>query len=203
MKKNKNLIKILALIIICIILLIVYKIIHIYAVFQSDVSGDARFANGVWHILVNETEISTAQEKSFTIDQINLENSQNVKEGKLAPGTTGNFKIAIDPQNTNVSIRYDISLNSQGLTNKNIKIRNITKENSDEGLINTGDGIYTGIITLEEIRNNKIDNIKVEIEWLNSEDNNNEDTELGSTYDSTFSIPITIKFTQYLGENIV
>lgn len=203
MKKNKNLTKILVLIIICIILLIVYKIIHIYAVFQSDVSGDARFTNGVWHILVNETEISTAQEKSFTIDQINLENSQNVKEGKLAPGTTGNFKIAIDPQNTNVSIRYDISLNSQGLTNKNIKIRNITKENSDEGLINTGDGIYTGIITLEEIRNNKIDNIKVEIEWLNSEDNNNEDTELGSIYDSTFSIPITIKFTQYLGENIV
>lgn len=203
MKKNKNLTKILVLIIICIILLIVYKIIHIYAVFQSDVSGDARFTNGAWHILVNETEISTAQEKSFTIDQINLENSQNVKEGKLAPGTTGNFKIAIDPQNTNVSIRYDISLNSQGLTNKNIKIRNITKENSDEGLINTGDGIYTGIITLEEIRNNKIDNIKVEIEWLNSEDNNNEDTELGSIYDSTFSIPITIKFTQYLGENIV
>ena len=203
MKKNKILISLIVFVIICIILLIVYEIIHIYAVFQSDVSGDVSFTNGVWHILVNETEISTAQEKSFTIDKINLENSQNVKEGKLAPGTTGNFQIAIDPQNTNVSIRYDISLNAQGLTNKNIKIRNITKENSDEGLINTGDGIYTGIITLDEIKNNKIDNIKVEIEWINSEDNNTEDTELGSVYDSTFNIPITIKFTQYLGENII
>lgn len=202
MEKNKIIKKVITLIIICIISIIIYEVIHIYAVFQSDISGDITLKNGVWHILVNETEISTAQEKSFVIDKINLENSQNVKEGKLAPGTKGNFLISIDPKDTNVSIRYDISLSENGLTNKNIKIRNITRENNEKPLINTGEGTYTGIITLEEIQNNKIDNIKVEIEWVNQEQNNEEDTELGSIYDSTLSVPITIKFTQYLGEEI-
>ncbi len=86
MKKNKkNSKKILTLLIFFIILIIIYEIIHIYAVFQSEVNGDVKIENGTWKIVVNGTEVSKGVDKNFTIDKITTQNSQTVKEGKLAP----------------------------------------------------------------------------------------------------------------------
>ena len=45
--------------------------------------------------------------------------------GKIAPGFSGSFKIQIDPQNTDVSVKYDISLDKENLANKNIVIKSI------------------------------------------------------------------------------
>lgn len=86
MKENrKNIKKVLTLLVICIILIIVYEIIHIFAVFQSEVYGDIEIENGTWKIVVNGTEVSKGVDKNFTIDQIKIQNSEKVKEGKLAP----------------------------------------------------------------------------------------------------------------------
>ena len=47
--KNKNIKKVLWLCMCIIIVVIVYEIIHIYAVFYSEMSGNARFENGKWN----------------------------------------------------------------------------------------------------------------------------------------------------------
>ena len=202
MKKNKILLKSLILLSIILIAIIVYQIIHIYAVFNSEVSGNIEFEKGKWNIFVNGTEISSGIDKEFVIDKINVDNAANVKEGKLAPGVTGDFEISINPTNTNVSVRYYISLNQEGLTNKNIKIKSIEETAEGNSLINTAENTYTGIMPLEKIQTGVVNNIKVEIEWKNEEENNEEDTELGVVYNSKLEIPIKVHFSQYLGEEI-
>ena len=202
MKKNKILLKSLILLSIILIAIIVYQIIHIYAVFNSEVSGNIEFEKGKWNIFVNGTEISSGIDKEFVIDTINVDNAANVKEGRLAPGVTGDFEISINPTNTNVSVRYDISLNQEGLTNKNIKIKSIEETAEGNSLINTAENTYTGIMPLEKIQTGVVNNIKVEIEWKNEEENNEEDTELGVVYNSKLEIPIKVHFSQYLGEEI-
>ena len=42
----------------------------------------------------------------------------------------------------------------------------------------------------------------MEVEWIDDENNNEEDTKLGSTYDSKLSIPVKVHVSQYLGEEI-
>ena len=202
MKKNKILLKSLILLSIILIAIIVYQIIHIYAVFNSEVSGNIEFEKGKLNIFVIWTEISSGIDKEFVIDKINVDNVANVKEGKLAPGGTGDFEISINPTNTNVSVRYDISLNQEGLTNKNIKIKSIEETAEGNSLINTAENTYTGIMPLEKIQTGVVNNIKVEIEWKNEEENNEEDTELGVVYNSKLEIPIKVHFSQYLGEEI-
>lgn len=88
---KKNIKKLLILLAICIILILIYEIIHIYAVFQSEVYGDIKIENGTWKITVNETDISNGVDKTFTIDQITTQDSEYVKEGKIAPGLTRKF----------------------------------------------------------------------------------------------------------------
>lgn len=70
MTKNKNLKKLLFLLITCIFVLLVYKIIQIYAVFHSEINSNVKLENGTWNITVNGTKISTGIEEKFTIEQI-------------------------------------------------------------------------------------------------------------------------------------
>lgn len=92
MEKSKNKFKkFFALLVICIILMIIYEVIHIYAVFQSEVYGDIKFENGTWKIIINGTEVSKGVDKNFTIDNINIQDSEVVKNGNIAPGLSRYF----------------------------------------------------------------------------------------------------------------
>ncbi len=201
-KKNHK--KIYFLLYICIILFVIYCIIQIYAVFQSKVDGTINLVKGVWQIKINNTDISNGTNKEFTINEINVQNNEHVKQGNLAPGLTGTFDILINPENTDVSIRYDISLNQENLTNKNITIKSITETEEKTDLIKTDENTYTGIITLEDIKQGKSNNIKVEIEWKDDEANNEEDLKIGTKGENyKLEIPIVIHVSQYLGEEII
>lgn len=69
MDKNKNLKKILFLLIICIFVLLIYKIVQIYAVFHSEVEANIKLENGTWNITVNGTKITSGIEEKFIIDE--------------------------------------------------------------------------------------------------------------------------------------
>ena len=115
-KQNEK--KIIILVCICSILILIYEIVHIYAIFYSKVTGNVEMKNGKWVIEINGTEISKGVQKDFVIDQINIDQNQHVKEGKLAPGLSGNFEIQINPKNTDVSVKYEISLNKENMKNR-------------------------------------------------------------------------------------
>lgn len=204
MKKNKNIIIFLVLLSMCVIAILVYKIISIYAVFHSNVGAKVEFRNGAWNIDVNGKKITTGVQTDFTIDQITVAEDQHTMPGKISPGLSGNFKIVINPKDTNVSIRYDITLNQDELKSSNVKISSVEEKNNGAKLIKTAENEYTGIITLQDIQKNVIHEIEMNVEWLDDEQNNESDTLLGTNKDKRqFEIPVTFHATQYLGEEII
>lgn len=202
MKINKNLQKVLFLLMMCVLALLVYKIIEIYAVFHSEVEANVKLENGVWNITVNGTQITTGVETEFTVNQISTTENDHVKPGTLAPGLSGTFEMAINPENTNVSVRYDITLNEEELGDTNLQIKSIKEVENNYQLMKTGENMYTGIIPLQDIQNGIIHKIQMEIQWMDDGLNNEADSELGKNGAEPLQIPITVHVIQYLGEKI-
>lgn len=198
--KKKIIRKILIIITLFMIFAVAYSLINTYALFYSEGTGKIRQENATWRIYVNEKNIAT--NNKFTIDTFELEESEHVAPGKIAPSVTGNFYITIDPKNTNVAIKYSIKLNQLNLVNDKIKIVSIEEINQNNELIKTDESTYTGIITLSDIKERKINNIRVKITWLNDEENNKADTTMGTIENYKINIPIEVDITQYLGETI-
>ena len=198
MKKNKTIKQILLIALFLVIMLLIYKILDIYAVFQSEVDGKVQFAKGAWNIDVNGVDITNGMDIKFDINDIEIFQNKNAKPGKIAPGMNGKFNIFINPRDTDVSIKYDISIVEEDCT---IKINNIKDENNQQ-LIKTEPGVYTGIIPLSEIKQGKSKKIEFEIQWINDETKNMEDTQLGKNLTHKFKIPVNIHFEQYTGETI-
>lgn len=198
--KKKIIRKILIIITLFMIFAVAYSLINTYAIFYSEGTGKIRQENATWRIYVNEKNIAT--NNKFTIDTFELEESEHVAPGKIAPSVTGNVYITIDPKNTNVAIKYSIKLNQLNLVNDKIKIVSIEEINQNNELIKTDESTYTGIITLSDIKEKKINNIRVKITWLNDEENNKADTTMGTIENYKINIPIEVDITQYLGETI-
>lgn len=202
MKKNKNLQKVLFLLMMCVLALLIYKIVDIYAVFHSEVEANVKLENGVWNITVNGTQITTGVETQFVVTQISTTENSHVKPGTLAPGLSGTFEMAISPEDTNVSVRYDITLNQEELGDTNLKIKSIQEVENNYQLIETGENMYTGILPLEDIEKGIIHKIQMEVEWIDDGLHNEADSELGKNGTKPLQIPITVHVIQYLGEEI-
>lgn len=186
----------------CIILLIIYGVIRIYALFHSELGASVQLENGTWNISVNETDITKGTDIQFEINNVTVEENEHVKPGNIAPGLTGTFKMNINPNDTNVSVRYDIHLDDEKLTNPNIQIKSIKETLNGNELVKTDQNTYTGIISLEKIQQGTTNEITVEVEWMEGEDNHEEDIGLGTTWDAEYQIPITVHVCQYLGETL-
>ena len=199
---RKNAKKRLILICLCIILLLIYGIVRIYALFYSELYARVQLKNGVWNIVVNGTDITKGTDVTFVIDNVTLQDNEHVKPGNLAPGLMGTFKISINPKDTDVSIRYNVSLDEEQLTNSNIQIKSIKETQAGNELIKIDKNTYTGIIPLEKIKEGNTNEITVEVEWKENEDNNEQDLALGSIWNAEYQIPITVYVSQYLGEEI-
>ena len=176
----------------------IYEITNTYGLFESNINMDVDSKLATWNIIINDTNIGKSE--TFTIDNFISEEDSTVASGKIAPGTSGYFNINIDPSTTQVSIRYDLTFDFSKLDN----LFTITKVEEKNGynLIKTGPNTYSNVITLNEIKENKTNNIRVHIKWNNNEENNDKDTEIGLTENNTLNIPVSITVLQYSGEKI-
>lgn len=199
---NKNIRKILFLLMTSVFILLIYKIIDIYAVFHSEIESNVALENGKWNITINGSDITTGTVTEFVINQITTTENEHVKPGNLAPGLSGSFEIEINPEDTNVSVRYDITLNQQELGDSNLKIRSIEEIEQNYKLIQTDENTYTGVILLDEINQGINHRIRMEVEWADEEISNEADTTLGTDVTNKLQIPITVHAIQYLGEEI-
>ena len=198
MNKNKKVLIIIVLLIIIFIILI-YAILSTFATFRSEFTGDMKIDNATWKILVNSTDISSNAVKEFVIDDIEIDESQGVEPGKLAPGLKGNFNILIDPTETDVSIMYEIKFDTTDINATNIRIDSVKETMAGNTLIKSDSNPYVGIISLDDIKNNLTNNIQVTLFWC---DDGNEDINIGSIPNHKINIPVQVKVSQYLGEEI-
>lgn len=180
----------------------VYQIANTYALFESQLAGTINTEVGKWNIYINGDDVTNGKTQSFVMDKFNIGGSKYTTEGKIAPGMRGSFEISICPRDTQVSIRYDISIDDTNIEESQIKLVSVVEKTGKNTLIKTGKNIYTAVILLENIKEDYSDDIEVFFTWDNNENNNEQDTKIGTVYNSNISIPITVKATQYLGETI-
>ena len=176
-----------------------YELSVSFALFESDTDFIVNSDIGKWEITVNDSMIN--ETNTFNISNIHVSNESNVRENLFAPGTSGYFDVIIDPNDTDVSIYFEIVCRTDYITNESItldRIENVGRTN----LINIADYTYAGVIPLSSIKNGDIITLRFYITWDNVE-NNNEIDSLYGTSSANFEIPMEITFRQYMGEEIV
>ncbi len=197
-----NIKKIFILLTIIMLCFTIYKMVSTYALFETQLQKNVKANVGKWNIKVNAEDVTNTTTHSFTMNTYEISQSPYTKEDRIAPGMNGIFEIDIEPQDTQVSIRYDINIDSTELKSQSIKLNSVTEKNNNNVIIRTAENTYTGIILLENINSDYIDTIEISFTWENIEENNNEDTDIGTVYGSKVTVPITVTFSQYLGETI-
>lgn len=180
-----------------ILTVIMYEFNASYGLFESNNNMIVNSEIGKWNVYVGGSEATSG---TFNVDSINIIDSSNVKEGKLAPSTMGYFDVVIDPRNTSVSVRYDITFDFSSITG-NFSVTAIEEVNSGN-LIRTGENTYTKVISLADIKNGTTNTVRVHVKWNNIEENNDVDSVIGSTKNNYINIPVTVIVSQYLGEVI-
>lgn len=177
----------------CLLLILtLFQISKAYGVFQSIVNDDAEFKVATWRIFVNNYDLNNT-DNTFYVDNITYTNNEHVSQSRFAPGVNGEFILEIDPKNTEVAFKYELSLEALDSTYSQIKIDSIEGVNGTN--LTYFNGVYSRVFTLEEIKNHKVDSVKVKFSWEDAESNNDTDSILGSL-DGNFEIPINIKFSQ-------
>lgn len=190
--------KVLILLTLILVVILIIEIIRIYAVFYSEATGNIEIKNANWQIYVNDVDITKEQVNEFTVDDINIDEKEGVKDGKLAPGVSGDFSITINPQNTDVSVEYDIEFQADEMENKQIKIISVEEVNGQNTFEQTGENKYTGKILLADIKNGVTNTIKVKLKWEDDGTNDELDSEYGSISNSKINLPVKVTVRQYL-----
>lgn len=200
MEKSKNAKIILIAALIIMLGVTIYNVRDSYALFESELAVEADTTAGAWNIYVNNTNISGST-TTFTVDNINISTNEHVVANKMAPGTSAYFDLNIVPTGTDVSVRYDITFDFSELSTS-LVVDDISELNG-RNLVRTAENVYSGVMTLNEIRNNATSSVRVSIKWDNDEANNEADTEVGMNVNGSISIPVRIDVIQYLGEELV
>ena len=180
----------------------IYYIVTVYAVFYSEATGTVESDLAKWNIFINGTNISSGVTEEFTMSVFNVENNANIETGKIAPGLRGNFIISINPVDTEVSVRYDISIDTSYLEDKKITLVSVEETGTSNTITKTGENTYTGVMLRKNIKNNYKNDIKITFYWKNDEANNEQDTSIGTTFNSKLQVPVVVNVIQYLGEEI-
>ena len=178
-----------------------YRIIITYSLLQSKTNSNIVHEIGKWNIKLNETDITNGLTQEVVIDNFSIDRNANVKEGKIAPGVSGNLELTLDPVNTQVAVRFDISI--EEVAEQQVKLVSIEKIDGVGELIKTDENTYSGIMNLSEITNQTAKaTIKIVILWENDEANNESDTLIGTSKGYSLKVPIKVNVSQYLGENL-
>ena len=187
--------KLLTILVLITLIISFFQITSMYALYKEQLQGEYNTLLGAWEIKVNEKDVTTSgQIENFTItdDQLGYVASQAIQAGKIAPGGKAYFDIIIDPTNTDVSIKYQINMESIDIPNVQIKlleIENCFKKDGEADTINenfnlTGN-LYTAMIPIEKINQGYKNYLRLNFEWVNVEDNNITDSVLADATNAT------------------
>lgn len=192
------------------LLITIYQINNTYAKYFTEAEGTVEETIGAWIVKVNDTNIATGADiENFTINELTYNSNDYVLEGKIAPGLLGYFDVTIDATQASVAVRYDVTIDfSQLNLSESIKFSKLATVvdgvESEDGIVRTGESTYTGIVNLADIEAGKTNTLRVYLGWEDDGTgaNDEEDSTLGKNKDVQVLIPVQVKASQYLGENI-
>ena len=165
-----------------------------YAKYTSHVNGGSNISIARWRILVNNFDIKEELTTSNLITPV-FSGNENVKDGVIAPTSTGYFDIIIDSTDTDVSFTYNITVNSsEDSIVDDIVITGCSLNGQNVGF---ADNTAMGTIMVNSVT--KINTLRVYIEWNDGEGStmdNAADTDTTRVADSVAKILVDAHFTQ-------
>ena len=168
-----------------------------YAKYRRQINGSVSSDIASWNIKVNGEDIANKKTLTTTIEPTFLE-SENTKEGVIAPGVTGYYTITIDASDVDVnflcSIHSDVSVDSNVVDLKTLSYAVNPVSDNDEKLTYSAD---TGIV--QQISKNTNQTVfRIYIQWDDEAGtmDNQADTEVGINDQSTALMKVTLQFSQ-------
>lgn len=207
--------KIRLLIAVLVLVVLVWIVNSTYSKYINNAQATISKRIGQWVIKVNNTDITEIFSDANDDDTIDVsvpvsfeipvgemiwyeDSNKAVLANKLQPGGVGFFSILIDPEGTETSLEYTITIDQTPLLEKNagLHISDVTLNNTSIGTIDTtaDDIVVSKIMTLADIKNGAQDELHVEVTWTN--DDERDDSELAG---ERISLPVSVNVIQYTG----
>ena len=168
-----------------------------YAKYRRQINGSVSSDIASWNIKVNGEDIANKKTLTTTIEPTFLE-SENTKEGVIAPGVTGYYTITIDASDVDVNflctMHSDVSVDSSVSDLKTLSYVINPVGDTDERLTYSAD---TGIV--QQISKNTNQTVfRVYIKWDDDEGtmDNQADTEVATDDESKALMTVTLQFSQ-------
>ena len=168
-----------------------------YAKYRRQINGSVSSDIASWNIKVNGEDIANKKTLTTTIEPTFLE-SENTKEGVIAPGVTGYYTITIDASDVDVnflcSIHSDVSVDSNVVDLKTLSYVVNPVSDNDEKLTYSAD---TGIV--QQISKNTNQTVfRIYIQWDDEAGtmDNQADTEAATNDNSKALMNVTLQFSQ-------
>lgn len=170
-----------------------------YTAYESIVSGRMDNQVSEIHLKINGEELGVDDEldNSVILDNITW-TSTHTREGKMSPGSTGDLSLELDATGSEVAILYTIQFVDKDVDeNKFLTFDQVT---CDRTIVKTAADTYSGIITLNDILNNRKVHINAHFFFDNTVDIEGF-TEDDQQYEDFFEIHF--QALQYQGETLV
>lgn len=169
-----------------------------YTAYETLTNGRITPNIAKWNISVDGFKITTGEVQTVGLSNI-VWNSSNAVNGKALPGSTGTAKAIIDPMDTDVAIKYTFEIIDKSVDDtKFLKVTNINDNGNN--LIRVGENVYTGIFSLDDIKNKVKKELVLDVEWPLGEDVDPTSEEVNSSINF---LVINFSVEQYKGEAIV
>lgn len=173
--------------------------IYAWAKYSSFFGGNTEAQIAKWSFKLIDGNTQTTDEIDFVTTRTD-QNTQ-VKQGQLAPGTSGEFEIGIDARGTETILEYNIELN---LADKptNLKFY-LDSEKTTEILVEDNKLILEGFMSLEDVEEIRIE--KIYWDWPYETGGTDEEKLANDIIDSEFlgkimTMKIAVTGTQVLEE---
>ena len=171
-------------------LVIVVVMFANYTFSRYTATANSATSTNVAKFSVKVNEVNLNKEQYFNLK---LSPTTNTYNGKIAPDTTGNFEIEIDPTDTEVSLEYTLKINVANFNNK-LVLENYSVDNGTTFVTIPEDSIIKGEINLPENAKSGFkseDKVIIKVYWKWEEDITN--PTLNDLQNKTISITSTIK----------
>ena len=158
-------------------------------------SGVATIAS--WNIKINDTDITLGETTLSNIITLVPEQSDNVADGKMAPGYGGHFDIVIDPAETEVSLDYTLTLDTTQLPT-DVVLLGYGDANSTESTTTIENNTITGEINIQNSSAfTSLDAQTIRVFWMWNDVRDNDSIHTSTAVsDTEYKVGVEITVTQ-------
>lgn len=168
-KSVKNMLQVFLIAILIVLCLFFLKSRVTYTSYETDVEGKVASPIANWIISIDGKTITEEEEVAgIKIDDIYWY-SDYARGNKVAPGSTGEMTISIDPSGTDVAIYYELEVIDKSVDDtKFLTVKNIYFDNNELTKIDVNK--YMGVLSLSDIRSGVKPQMKFDVVWESTED---------------------------------